>query len=408
MRADVAFVTGLGAGAAVMLLLDPSQGARRRARTRDKLVRAAHNASRAMGATARDLGHRAQGMAATIRHTGRAEFAENDVLVERVRARLGRHVSHPRAIEVHADSGVVTLVGPILAREHARLVAAVRSVRGVRDIEDHLEPHEEAGNIPSLQGGVVPPGESFELWQRRWTPSVRLLVGAMGGTVCGWGMVRRDATGLGLALLGTAVTLRAASNLEAARLVGIGAGRRAIDIHKTMDIAAPVARVAEVWSGFERFPEFLSRVTEVRRTRAPHQWHWTILGPAGVPLQFDAIVTEFIPDAAIAWRTTRSSAIRHAGLVRFDPAPGGSTRVTVRMSYHPPGGAIGHSAAALVGADLKQLLDEELLRMKTYIETGRPPHDAAQRSGDRGRDKGEAADRVPPGSAEAVRPRQGR
>jgi uncharacterized membrane protein len=189
--------------------------------------------------------------------------------------------------------------------------------------------------------------------------------------------VRRDAAGLGLALLGTALTLRAASNLEAARLVGIGAGRRAIDIQKTIDIAAPVGRVAEVWSDFERLPTFLSRVREVRRTRVPEQWHWTVLGPADAPLQFDAIVTEFIPDAVIAWKTTRSSAIRHAGLVRFEPASGGGTRVTVRMSYNPPAGALGHSAASLVGADLKALLDEELLRMKSFIETGKAPHDAA-------------------------------
>jgi hypothetical protein len=35
--------------------------------------------------------------------------------------------------------------------------------------------------------------------------------------------------------------------------------------------------------------------------------------------------------------------------------------------------------AALFGADPKSEMDADLLRMKTMIETGRAPHDAAQR-----------------------------
>ena len=40
-------------------------------------------------------------------------------------------------------------------------------------------------------------------------------------------------------------------------------------------------------------------------------------------------------------------------------------------------GALGHAAASVLGRDLKKLLDRELVRMKTHVETGRPPHDAA-------------------------------
>jgi hypothetical protein len=31
-----------------------------------------------------------------------------------------------------------------------------------------------------------------------------------------------------------------------------------------------------------------------------------------------------------------------------------------------------------MGADARQLFDDDLVRMKTLMETGRPPHDAAQ------------------------------
>ena len=49
------------------------------------------------------------------------------------------------------------------------------------------------------------------------------------------------------------------------------------------------------------------------------------------------------------------------------------------MSYSPPGGMLGHAVAASFGRDPKRQMDDDLARLKTTIETGRPPHDAAQR-----------------------------
>jgi uncharacterized membrane protein len=71
------------------------------------------------------------------------------------------------------------------------------------------------------------------------------------------------------------------------------------------------------------------------------------------------------------------SALKHEGCVRFEPNRGG-TRVSVLLRYVPPGGAFGHAVASLFGADPKSEMDADLLRMKSTIETGRPPHDAAQ------------------------------
>jgi len=47
------------------------------------------------------------------------------------------------------------------------------------------------------------------------------------------------------------------------------------------------------------------------------------------------------------------------------------------MCYRPLGGAIGHALAKLFGSDPKSEMDADLLRMKTFIEKGHPPHDAA-------------------------------
>jgi uncharacterized membrane protein len=70
--------------------------------------------------------------------------------------------------------------------------------------------------------------------------------------------------------------------------------------------------------------------------------------------------------------------VKHEGWVRFEQNGHGGSRITIRLCYVPPGGAFGHAVAALFGADPKSEMDSDLLRMKTIIETGRVPHDAAR------------------------------
>jgi uncharacterized membrane protein len=108
------------------------------------------------------------------------------------------------------------------------------------------------------------------------------------------------------------------------------------------------------------------------------QSHWKVAGPAGSTFEFDAEVTRAVPNQMIAWRTLPGSPVAHAGVVRFDPEADGRTRVHIRMTYNPPAGWLGHEVAAAFGVDPKHSMDADLARMKTLIETGRAPHDAAQ------------------------------
>jgi uncharacterized membrane protein len=52
--------------------------------------------------------------------------------------------------------------------------------------------------------------------------------------------------------------------------------------------------------------------------------------------------------------------------------------VTVRLSYSPPAGAIGHGIATLLGADPKRQMDDDLARMKAFIERGEVPSEGAR------------------------------
>jgi osmotically-inducible protein OsmY len=145
-------LTAIAAGAALMYVLDPDAGRRRRALMRDRLVHAAHRTGRAVDARSRDVGNRARGVVAELRGRLASAPVSDDVLRERVRARIGTAVGHPGAIEVVVVEGSVTLRGPVLADEVERLVRRVRAVPGVRETIDQLDVHDAPGSMPGLQG----------------------------------------------------------------------------------------------------------------------------------------------------------------------------------------------------------------------------------------------------------------
>jgi hypothetical protein len=208
LQERVAVLTGLGMGAGLMYLLDPERGRRRRALIRDRAAHSANVGVDAMGAVGRDMAHRATGVAARLRRPFREEAVDDAVLAERVRARLGRAVSHPRAIDVEVTDGRVCLRGPVVQAEVTHLLNAIQGVRGVREVVSALEEHEEAANVPALQGGHTTARPY--LWQRTWSPTARLLIGSAGTALTGYGASRRDVPGALLAASGLGLLARAA------------------------------------------------------------------------------------------------------------------------------------------------------------------------------------------------------
>jgi hypothetical protein len=181
------FLGGVALGAGLMYFLDNGRGSRRRALVRDKAVRGMHVSRDFLGKASRDLRFRARGLAAEARHRGHQEDVTDQVLVERVRSRMGHHVSHSHAIEVAADQGLVTLSGPILAEEAPGLLEAVHAVPGVRGVDDHLERHHFADHVPALQGGARPPGGPGGLRPTSWSPGLQLLAGLASGVALLYG-----------------------------------------------------------------------------------------------------------------------------------------------------------------------------------------------------------------------------
>lgn len=365
----------VAAGAALMYFLDPSRGRRRRALARDKLSHLVRGVETAADATRADTRNRARGLLAEARSRLRADEPSDEVLVDRIRATMGRVVSHPGSVIVTAHEGHVVLSGPVLAGEEDALLECVRGVRGVEEVESHLEPHDEPGNVPGLQGGKARGGERGELLQRHWSPATRLATGAAGGGLVAYGATKRGAVGTALALGGLGLLVRSGANVELRRLVRFGRGQ-SIELQRTITIAAPVEMVFGFFSDFEHFPEFMSHVRRVQDV-GDGRTHWVVDGPAGRAVEWDAIVTRAVPNEVIEWRSVEGSEVENSGSVRFEGAPEGGTRVTVRMEYVPPAGKAGKAVSSMLGANPAKEMEEDLGRLKTTIESGVAPRDAS-------------------------------
>jgi hypothetical protein len=145
------FAIGFAAGLGAYFLLDPRRGAARRAMMRDRAASGLRDAAESALRKARWAQDRARGVAHEVRARAREEHVADDVLVERVRAQIGRPVSHPGALDVQAQDGTVVLSGNILRREVDDLISRVGKIRGVRQVESRLTVHDQPGDVPDLQ-----------------------------------------------------------------------------------------------------------------------------------------------------------------------------------------------------------------------------------------------------------------
>lgn len=380
-RRSTHYGTGLAAAiaaAGAAYFLDPRSGRRRRALLRDQASRIAHQAQDFLSKADRDARQRIHGAYEKSLSRFRPGMIDDGILEERIRAELGRLSSHPGAIEVSCSKGIARLQGYILEKEFATVLHGVRRVRGVQHVVNEMRVRSEAGNVPSLQGtSDTRPAPRFEYLQANWSPAPRLLAGTAGFAMIVAGLARRSAPGYALAASGSALLGRSICNMPLSHLFGVRTSAAdGVVVQKTIEVYADVDETYSRWRDLQSFPAFMSHVREVRKIDDTH-YHWKVDGPAGVPVEWDAEITADVPAELIAWRTMQGASVQSSGVVQFEPTSYGGTRVHVRMSYHPPANVVGHTVAKVFGRDPKRQIGADLLRFKTFIETGATPGGAA-------------------------------
>ena len=134
-------------------------------------------------------------------------------------------------------------------------------------------------------------------------------------------------------------------------------------IEESVEVAVPVTTAYNQWTQFEEFPRFMEGVERIEQ-RSPTLTHW-VTSVGGTHREFDAAITEQIPDERVAWTTVDGEA-KQAGVVTFHRLDPTHTRVMLQMQHDPDG------LADTVGDKLgfvRHQVKGDLHRFKEYIES---------------------------------------
>jgi uncharacterized membrane protein len=133
-------------------------------------------------------------------------------------------------------------------------------------------------------------------------------------------------------------------------------------IEKSIEINVPVRTAYNQWTQFEEFPRFMEGVKHVKQLDEKHL-HWKAqIG--GREKEWDAEITEQIPDTRIAWRSRDGA--QNAGVVTFHRLSDSTSKVMLQMEYDPDG--VLENVGDVTGM-VSQRVVGDLERFKRYIES---------------------------------------
>ena len=131
---------------------------------------------------------------------------------------------------------------------------------------------------------------------------------------------------------------------------------------KSVDVNVPVHVAYNQWTQMETFPQFMEGVMEVRQLDDTHM-HW-VAEVGGKRQEWDAVITEQVPDQRIAWTATGGD--YNAGVVTFHYLDPNSCRVTLQLDYDPQG--MLENAGSALGF-MGRRIQDDLDHFKEFIES---------------------------------------
>ena len=81
------------------------------------------------------------------------------------------------------------------------------------------------------------------------------------------------------------------------------------NVEQSIEVGVPVRVAYDQWTQFESFPQFMEGIEEVRQIDDTHL-HWRAK-VAGHVAEWDAVITEQLPDERIAWLTVTKKMRHH-------------------------------------------------------------------------------------------------
>jgi uncharacterized membrane protein len=132
-------------------------------------------------------------------------------------------------------------------------------------------------------------------------------------------------------------------------------------IEKSIEVERPLRTVYNQWTQFEEFPRFMKGVKKVTQLD-DQRLHWEAeIG--GKNKEWDARITDQIPDQLIAWQSEGGEYT--SGTVKFAATGPDRTRIDLQVIYDPEGFV--ESTGDALGL-VSSKVENDLERFKEFIE----------------------------------------
>jgi uncharacterized membrane protein len=144
----------------------------------------------------------------------------------------------------------------------------------------------------------------------------------------------------------------------------------AINIRTKFIVDKPRFEVYNFWRSVENLPHFMRHLAVVTEKDSHHS-HWVATGPGKLgTIEWDAEIIKDEPGELIGWRSAPGSDLVTAGKITFSDAISGGTDMEVIITYRPPAGYVGTGLAWLLNSAFENMIRKDILRFKSYVETG--------------------------------------
>ncbi|MHA6758521.1 SRPBCC family protein [Streptacidiphilus sp. PAMC 29251] len=144
-------------------------------------------------------------------------------------------------------------------------------------------------------------------------------------------------------------------------------------IEESVEVDVPLSTVYDQWTRFAEFPRFMGGVQRIDQL-SPTLTHW-VTSVDGVHREFDARITEQVPDDRIAWTSVNGPEQR--GVVTFHRIDDNRTKVMLQLDHEPHGvvdtvgdllGFVSHQVQHDLG-EFKKFIEEQADRAAAFPDS---------------------------------------
>src|SRR5215213_8944962 len=144
--------------------------------------------------------------------------------------------------------------------------------------------------------------------------AAQVATAAAGAALAFYGFKKGGITGTIMGVMGAGIATKTIASVAGVPVISASAAR---EVREVIEVTASRDEAFALWSRIEDFPRFMTGVSEVRRT-GEGTYHWTVEGPLGQSIEWDARVTHSLAGRLIAWKSITPE-VSNSGEVRFEP-----------------------------------------------------------------------------------------